>query len=86
MHLNNYIQIVVIILSGLVLYLRFSDKHNLRGFKNWYGAIFQIVLILLYIRELSISDLSYKKWYWFFVDFALAFYFYLRIKENKKNR
>lgn len=83
MEINNIIQIVIILTSGIILYMRFVKKDNLNGFKNWYGAIFQMILIFLYIRELSVNDLSFKKWYWFAVDFLLIIYFYLRITEKK---
>lgn len=84
MSVNDFMQIVVIIVSSIVLYYRVVDKSNLKTFANWYGAFLQGFLIFLYIRELSTSDLSYKKWYWFVVDFLLIFYFFLRIIKNDK--
>jgi Ca2+/Na+ antiporter len=83
MHVNNYIQIAVILIHSVIIFKRHAEKIDIT-IKDLYGSIVHLILLFLLIYELNISDLSYKKWYWFMFDFLLAFYFALRLKENKK--
>jgi Ca2+/Na+ antiporter len=83
MHVNNYVQIAVILIHSIIIFKRHTEKIDIT-IKELYGSIIQLVLLFLLIYELNISDLAYKKWYWFAFDFLLAVYFALRIKENEK--
>lgn len=82
-HVSSYIQIAVILIHSIVIFLRHKEKIDIT-FKEFYGSIIQLILLFLLIYELGVSDLSYKKWYWFTFDFLLAIYFVLRLKENEK--
>lgn len=79
---NNLLQITIILFHCIILYIKFTRKTDLKNYIDWYEAFLQGVLIFLFIRELSIADLSFKKWYWFMMDILLALYFYLKITKK----
>lgn len=83
MHVNNYIQLLVILIHSIVILIKHFEKIDVT-IKELYASFIQIILLFLLIYELNIIDLSFKKWYWFGYDFFLAIYFALRIKENEK--
>lgn len=81
----NLLQTTAIFAHFIIFVLTIYHYKNRKNSKFIIGIIIQVILVSFLFRDLTNQWLINKQIGWFVLDYLLAIYFYLNIKENNEN-
>lgn len=84
-YLYNLLQTGAIISHLVIIILKVSFFKKTTNFVIALGVTIQVVLIVFLTRDLANQWIVNKEWIWYLMDYLLALYFYLNLKNNQKS-